>query len=149
MKKSVLVILSLALAVPGFAKTPVGEHVVVAPNCLLRNVLTPYQSVVSSHNFSLVTTNDKGIDGLVSAKTHRSKRICGGFMDVTDAWDGLNADVKNVKQAKAFLNSYLPKDRQTLKRDYRIQYSQQVTDAISKINPDTMWADLKKLTSYP
>lgn len=125
------------------------QHAVVAPSCLLKNVKADYKTLAKKDSFSLIETDDAGIDALAEAK-HKSKG-CGGFMNVTHAW---KADrVKAIAPAKLnqqLLQRYLPKANPSLKKSdpFKIRHTDTVNKLTSGLVPERMWSDLTHLTSY-
>ena len=95
--------------------------------------------------------NDAGVAQLIAAKHHQTK-VCGGFMDVTAAWDdykvkGLTAN----NRAKASLSNYSKDSIPALpikKIAYSVKYEAQVNQLLKSMNPQDMWADLTTLTSF-
>jgi len=144
-KKLILVSLLSSFHCALYAEPNSIQHIVVAPNCLIKNVNANYTTLATSKNLNLIETNDTGIDSLIAAKENKTAR-CGGFMDVTSAWKNYNKKLKNNQNAKTFLSDYetLPK---TLKPSYSIQYPNEVVSLLKQSNPQNMWTRLQALTS--
>ncbi|EKD70061.1 MAG: Aminopeptidase [uncultured bacterium] len=126
------------------------QHIVVVPSCLLTTTID-YKTLATQQNFSLITTSDKGIDQLVEAKQVMRKKECGGFMDVTQAWNSYQTKSIAKNKAKSFLADHLLATQlsSTKEATYDIKYSTQVNQLIATINPQDMWSDLTTLTKFP
>ena len=129
------------------------KHTVVAPACLLKNMSGNYQALATSAGLNLIETNEKGIDQLIAAKEATRKAGCGGFMDVTTAWDAYDAkSVAPVNKAASFLMQYTqPKklssqDQSTV---YTIKYQTQVNQLLNQMNPQDIWDNLTILSAFP
>lgn len=119
------------------------EHVVVAPECLIKKMHGAYQTLATSASFKLITVNDKGINQLISAKNNRST-FCGGFMDVTQAWNESHAKMN----AKTFLSSQIQSVQPPQPLHYDIKYETEVLQLFKQINPQTMWGYLTTLSNF-
>lgn len=150
MKKNVVALVSLGLMsmLAGNANAQVGDHILVAPRCLLKE-LTSLQTITSLQSFSLISANDNGVEALTQAKSHRTPQPCGGFMDVTESWKEYGGDVKNTTKAREFLAKYLPVEQEHKGKNYAIKYKKQTNRIIKTIDSQAMWADLTTLTSFP
>lgn len=118
------------------------EHIIVAPNCLVKNLAlnASYKVLASTSKLMLITTNT--IEPFIEAKHQRTSVPCGGFMDVTNAWQEYNSKLSHVpKQAKHFLKNY-EKNPSNKFKQYSIQYPEQVNEIFKQLNPDEMWSDL-------
>lgn len=142
-----LTILSSA-TLSAYAGTP-EKHIVVTPDCLLKNSSVTQQTLAKSGKLSLIRTDEKGVNQLITLKNKR-RGSCGGFMDVTAAWNtsakaGLSAD----NHAKRFLKSYEMNATPGLKPgSYQVKYTTTVNQLLSTLNPQAMWDNLTKLTSF-
>ncbi len=129
---------------------PVNHHIVVAPQCLTQNLSTPHKTLASANSLSLIDITNDGIDQLIKAKEN-NKTLCGGFMDVSQAWDEFNS--KNniaVNSATIFLHKYAQAGKKSLtagKLNYEIKYPVQVNQLLKQINPQLMWNNLGTLSS--
>lgn len=152
-KLSIFSISLLSLAALSVQASPIDEtHMVVAPKCLLKQTSDNLKTIASKNALVLLQTNDAGIEELVTAKTLNK---CGGFMDVTYAWQQFST--KNLSQkgkAALFLSKYAQQTAFTDEKDnknasvYTIKYQDQTNEMIKKINPQNMWNDLTTLSSY-
>lgn len=129
---------------------PTDQHIVVAPQCLINKLDVRYKTLSNANNLVLIEVNNAGVDKLIAAKNRREKTPCGGFMDVTHAWNEFNA--KNgfaANNAKSFLTNYAqpPKSSLAAKND-SIKYEKQVNQLLKNMNPQDMWTDLTKLTRF-
>ncbi|MBX3708249.1 MAG: M20/M25/M40 family metallo-hydrolase [Gammaproteobacteria bacterium] len=148
-KKLALLSLSLfsLIALAAKAEPIDNRHIIVAPQCLVKNlsVSMNYKTLASSSTLALLETNRLGIDYLIEAKNHRTATPCGGFVDVTDAWDNYHSrDLSSQRKAKSFLQEEMTKESSVKikAKTYGIQYPDQVNQLIKQINPSTIWSDL-------
>lgn len=149
-KKIALVSLGLlsAISLAVQAAPADGKHVVVAPQCLLKNVNADasYKTLSTTKSLVLIETNNAGIDAFIEAKNIRTTTPCGGFMDVTDAWDHYKTKAMTPAQrSQAFLNTYEPSVKKLNKAssvNYSIRYEAQVNDLLKQLNPQEMWTNL-------
>ncbi|OGT45016.1 MAG: hypothetical protein A3E83_05895 [Gammaproteobacteria bacterium RIFCSPHIGHO2_12_FULL_41_20] len=143
-----LSLLSL-LSIPAFAiPVTVNEHVIIAPQCLIKNSHGDYTLLASQPGFALITVNSSGIEQLIEAK-HQAEHgnPCGGFVDVTHAWQSTHFTAKNASQ---FLQNYLQPAKSLMqnKASYSIRYPQQVKQIFDTLNPQAMWNNLTTLTNF-
>ncbi len=120
------------------------QHVIVTPTCLLKNISAKYQTLSTNDKFSLITVNEAGLDQLIDAKAHR-QATCGGFMNVTDAWN------TQKSTASDFLNKYTMKPvtfKNANKTSYSINHPKEVNQLIGMLNPQNMWTNLTKFSSF-
>lgn len=152
-KKIALFSLSIfsALAINAYAATPTQPHVVVAPNCLINKLSTTMQSLASNNELSLIETNEQGVEALITAKAQRTNTPCGGFVDVTDAWQASKSKSLTASEhAASFLKHYASKTSKSLLDDntqYSIRYESVVNQLIKNVNADTIWADLSEFSN--
>lgn len=116
------------------------EHIVVAPQCLIKQLTVKKLAAIDS--LALIQVNDTGINQLIETK-NQQKIPCGGFIDVTQAWQ-----TKGVKDAKTFLAQYEKPVLKTQKSSYSIQYPNQVNQLLKQINPQNMWRNLTTLSNF-
>lgn len=120
------------------------KHIVVAPQCLMKNVNpnTDYKTLSTTTSLTLIETNSAGIDALIEAKNTRTATPCGGFMDATTAWEEYKSKISSSSQrAKSFLKSY-EKTAKHSEGHYAIQYENQVNQLLAQFNPQLIWSDL-------
>jgi leucyl aminopeptidase len=117
-------------------------HVMVAPHCLLETSHIQFNPLATTKKLSLISIQENQIEKLIDAK-HALKKPCGGFIDVTHAWNK-----KNIA-ANKFLESFEYKKPTPSHQTYHIQYENEVNQLISHINPMYMWTRLSDLTNYP
>lgn len=149
-----ILLLSMLSAVSFSAvAAPIASHVVITPQCLLKQLHTTYTTLASTSSYALIEVNNESIDALIEAKHLRRATPCGGFMDVTEDWNAYKAkNIKGTNISKSFLiNQTTPVKKQKSKvtANYKIQYSEQVNKLIAKIDKDAMWSDLTTLTNFP
>jgi leucyl aminopeptidase len=128
------------------------EHIVVAPTCLLSNTSFAHTTLAKTGELALIKTDFNGINYLIDTRDHRHGK-CGGFMDVTQAWiDSPKASLSAGDHAAQFLKSYTaPATKPSLKgtsSHYKIQYTTTVNQLLATMNPQDMWTDLTKLSSF-
>lgn len=124
------------------------SHLVIAPNCLINPSL--HQQILGSNKtFTLLKTNDQGIERLIAAKDAKNP-ACGGFRDVTVNW----ADARNIQPAltaNQFLNQMTTspvKLTTNESKTYSIQYIVQVEKLLKNLNPQVIWNNLTTLTQF-
>lgn len=124
-------------------------HFVVAPNCLLNDASIAKQTLAKTNQLRLIKTDENGINRLIDAK-NKLRGKCGGFMDVTQAYS--NRAKSGLHSEQRFLDSYENTKRSSLKdtdsSSYQIKYSSKVNQLLNTLNPQNMWDDLTKLTSF-
>ena len=131
------------------ADTPTPSHAVLAPPCLIKKLDVAYKTLAATHKFTLIETNEDGIEKLALLK-HQQKNVCGGFMDVTAEWKAFNATSLSKNHAAAFLSDYdKPVKRSviTVKPTYGIRYETAVNALLKQVNPQNMWNNLTTLTN--
>jgi leucyl aminopeptidase len=150
-KRNISALLFTAVAsftLSSYAESP--QHIVVAPNCLIQKIDVPYKTLASKNKFSLVEVNDQGIDALIEKK-HHQKELCGGFMDVTAAWDEYRMQRGLKVKAEAFLKDYITPPKPIKKKAvaYSIKYPAQVNQVFAHLNSTRLWSKLTSLTAFP
>lgn len=149
MKLSNLGLLSvLTLSVSAYATSTSNAAILVTPHCLLKNQTFSYQTLVKSGQFSLIKTDEKGLDQLILAKTHQ-KSVCGGFMNVTHAWQTEKAEGFSVKKKEAFLSHYINNPGSLDVHTYEVKYPNEVQQLFSLLNPQDMLKNLNLLIYFP
>ncbi len=143
--KLILVSLLSSFCTLNYAETIPTQHFVVAPKCLLKNNIS-HKTLATSKKLMLIETNDTGIDSLIAAKQNKTTR-CGGFMDVTSAWESYAKKLTSKHNAKSFLADYENTPKSSLKTSYSIRYPAQVEALIKQSNPQNMWTRLQALSS--
>lgn len=128
-----------------------GQHIVVAPHCLIKNLTVEYNTLSSNDSLSLIEVSDNGMRQLIEAK-HQQKTPCGGFMDVTDSWKDYKVTSIAIRNpADAFLSRHSKPTKNKLAEqpgEYTIQYKKQVNTLISAINPSNIWSNLTTLSNF-
>lgn len=136
-----------AITLSAFAANP---YVLVVPNCLLNQTDFHYQTLIGSNEFMLLKTDDAGLAKLIDAKTHE-QATCGGFMDVTEAWQKDKSASFSANDEASFLNRYTQPDNgvasQPSLAGRSVKYPQQVNRLLSAFNSQMMWNNLTTLTS--
>jgi len=152
-KKLILFSFGLLSAISFTVKAQsVDQHILVAPECLLKNTNNSYKPLASAKSLSLIAADNASIEQLVAAK-NANKTLCGGFMDVTRAWNKYNAiHPASTDQAKSFLMQYTSQNQslspqKKKKPVYEIKYQKQVTQLLTQLNPQEMWGLLTTLSS--
>lgn len=156
--KHKLVLISIGLlssiSIAQATEVPTAKHLIVAPNCLLKNVSANIHTLSVSDSLSLLEVNDAGIDELIAARTQQQKTPCGGFMDVTEDWNAYKYPRGWAQKSKSFLEIYEKDVAKPLGRvkkskpEFAIQYEQQVGELLKKLNPQNMWNSLTTLSDF-
>ena len=148
LKKSLFIISSavmLSATMPA-AMAASEKHIVIAPQCLLDTANITFKTLSTKKTLRLIEVDDAGIQQLAANK-HKSKTLCGGFMDVTRDWQNKNALVHLTPAS--FLDSYkLEKVTPAKKVEYKIQHEKETENVLKTINPQNMWTNLTTLTSF-
>jgi leucyl aminopeptidase len=121
--------------------------VVVAPQCLSQHLTGHYQTLATQGSLTLVSVDETGLEALMQAKDQQ-KTPCGGFMNVTDAWQ----QKTRAGDANHFLSLYMPSAKSTrsiANSGYHVAYPTEVNQALKLLNPEDMWSKLTTLTQYP
>ncbi len=144
LKKSLVAITS-AVLLSNFAIAAPAKHMVIAPQCLLKFVPVKFKTLSNKKELSLIEVDQDGIEQLSLAK-HQAKQPCGGFTDVTRAW---NKQQSAHQLAPAnFLTTYTAAPALTKKHgDYQIQFEKETQAVLNTIDTENMWAYLTKITS--
>ena len=119
------------------------KHMVIAPECLIKNLNMSEQVIASTNHFSLLNVNASGIDQLIAAKHHQTKP-CGGFVDVTNEFNPKMNAIEFLSRHTRFTETSLMKN----KTEYSIKYQPQVNQLLLQLNPQSMWANLTTLTEF-
>jgi len=146
-KNKKLTFVSLLLSFSVIAQAASDEkNVVVLPKCLISDITTNYKTFSSTNSLSLIETNEAGIDTLITAKNQHRATPCGGFIDVTEAWNKYNSKgIATKSSAKLFLDGYVHPVKHTLTKSpitYNIQYPNQVNQLLQTINSQDIWENL-------
>lgn len=143
--KIILSTIALTATGPGMAAATTGEHMIVAPNCLIKQIAS-IKPLTSNQSLSLIRANQHQLDLLIEAKAKPTPTACGGFVDVSYEW---NHQARNISYS-SFLSNY-SQPRQTTKAsatNYGINYSKQVETLLKTINPQDIWQDLTTLSQF-
>lgn len=156
------VALAAALTVSATSAFATAETVtLVAKTCLSTHLKAPHKILRQSGEFQLIQTSQEGIDQLNQAK-HKGEKSCGGFLNVTEAWQKNASETKGKMSPEYFL-AYaqarrsndpinfpgMPPVKPAEETKYNIRYSSDVNQLLNNITPENMWANLTHLTSYP
>lgn len=126
----------------------IDSHVVVAPNCLLKNLKPSYQTLSANTEFALILANDQVIEQLNAVK-HQQKS-CGSYIDATQDWYDFKTK-SPAADAKVFLKNFITMPSLSYVHSnpqYKIQYEKQVQQILAQTNPQNMWTHLTTLTSF-
>lgn len=150
LKKSLFIISSAVMLAATTSAAIAGptNHQVIAPTCLISAAKFSFKTLSNQQGVSLIEVNDAGIQQLAEAK-HHTKPACGGFMDVSRAWESKQALRKQTPAT--FLAGHLSASKKSLTADkptYQIKHEKQVTALIETITPANMWENLTTLTSF-
>lgn len=138
-----------ALTVPALAMAH--EHYIVAPQCLLKNADSHVTRLSSKQQLVLIKTDETGLEDLIAAKASQ-KTKCGGFINVTHAWDKYHNKAGINSNYSTFLTNYVPTKHHNsfnTKSKYKIRYKQVVQNLLPSINPAEAWTNLTTLTAFP
>jgi len=130
------------LSCTAYAQPPEESYVVIAPQCLLKNLTAQHELLSANKEFSLLKINESGLNQLIAAKTNQ-KVVCGGFVNVTDDWQRN----KNFS-ATAFLTQHTLITANKINAEYAIQYPTEVKQLLNLLNPQDMWNDLTVLSNF-
>ncbi len=124
---------------------PVNEQfVIVAPQCLVKQTHGNLKVLSENTLLALITTNQAGLEQLITAKQHPGVTPCGGFIDVTDEWQKTG----KTRKSAAFLATYMPKPSASLHQNYTIKYEEQVNKLLPQVSLDNMKTNLTHLSGY-
>ena len=141
--KKTIALLLTGLASINIAYATTANRMIVAPHCLIKQIETPHKTLASQNKYSLIEINQNGIDELSVKKNLQ----CGGFIDVTDTWQGNN--IKNSR-AKDFLKDFINSSNKTISPTaYSIKYPTQVNQMLAKLNSQRMWNRLTTFSGFP
>ncbi len=119
------------------------EHRIVAPHCLTQNTAIHYKNLASHSELHFFSIDESDIPLLIEKK-HLQHTRCGGFMDVTDAWNRS----KEKMDPNTFLNQYENKTTPHLKTTYTIRYPHEVKELSLAINPLEIWNQLTYFSGF-
>ncbi len=143
MKKIILLLLFL-FPVCSIANTVNKPRIVIAPKCLIDKANVSHRVLVVDNDLLLVQVSDDQIEQIAAVKSQKPR--CGGFMDVTDEW----AQIGKRSGAKAFLSQYSSVSVPApAAQSYSIKYPAQVNQLLAQTNPQRLWDNLTKFTSFP
>jgi len=135
-----------------FTVTPAvsDSHIIVVPQCLLKQLHAHYKILSTSSPFSLLEVDDEGINQLTEAKKFPCVISCGDFMDLTQSWNDFSSHGEtSINRAKAFLVENISTRASLIHNKYQIKYFNEVNALIQHINSQVMWSDLATLTRFP
>lgn len=130
------------------------QHIVLAPQCLVENLGTRYDLLASNKELFLIATDKQGITQLNLIKKSQ-KKPCGGFVDVTRAWQkyhALNTTQAIINNSEQFLAKYTKFNKSPFSAKneiYKIRYKSQVNQLLKQINPHFLWDSLPILSNFP
>ncbi|OGT44600.1 MAG: hypothetical protein A3F42_05735 [Gammaproteobacteria bacterium RIFCSPHIGHO2_12_FULL_37_34] len=127
---------------------PAEKTIIVARHCLIKRMTHPYSTLIENQNLSLIATDIRGIQQLINLKQHQ-KKVCGGFIDVTEEWHQFTIKPVSESKKKLFLKQYdMPIHTSSETAHYSIKYEPQVNQLLHQINPQNMWNNLTTLTNF-
>jgi len=136
---------SFLLSQGAFSATTDSSYILVTPDCLINKFDAPYQTLSHNKNFSLIKLNVENFTKLIGVRNSQ-KTLCGGFINVTDAYNSSHFSNEN---SALFLEKYIPKTSISKKQfNYGINHTKEVNQLLALLNPDEMWKNLTKLSSY-
>jgi len=119
------------------------QHMIVAPHCLTQNTGIHYRNLASHSELHFFSIDESDMTLLIEKK-HLQHNRCGGFMDVTQAWN----HSKGKMDANTFLNQYENKITAHAKTSYKIRYQNEVNEVMKKIVPNKLWDELGYFSSF-
>lgn len=150
-KKSLITLCVASLNLTAFsaeAAEPVST--IVAPNCLINKLNTPYKKLATTNDLSLIQTNKDGLNQLVQNKMAPNE-VCGGFVNVSTAWNEAQTKQKlTASFAKTFLKQYaIPAQAKKVAiKPPVLNHSQEVAKLYSLLTPANLMSTLKNLSSF-
>lgn len=139
-------ICSAALLAAATGTAFAGTHVVSAPSCLISASKIHAEVLAWSDNIFLLSVDDDAIEALNDAK-HQSKTPCGGFKDVTAAWNRSHLTIQQRKGNETFFKQLMTPKKVPSDVSYSIQYQTEANKLISQLNPQRMWDSLMTFSS--
>lgn len=156
-KKKEVIALSLSilssLTFSAYATSPTDSYVLVTPDCLLKNAAFSYQVLAEENQFTLLKTNDAGLEQLALEKHRQAFTNCGNFMNVTDTWENEESyKQNNAQDNESLLHSFIAPVPVTtpFATPLTIQYQSQVNQLLSQLTPtrtQAMWNSLLDLSN--
>jgi leucyl aminopeptidase len=122
-------------------------HLLVAPDCLITT--SGVTTTVLAHDapLTLILADDNTLSQLSDAK-HQHKKLCGGFIDVSDQWQRYQGNKTSQKNYQAFLKNFVTPMKKSLSHaTYTIRYEKEANQLLSQLNPDLMWSSLTVFSS--
>ncbi|HTM64348.1 MAG TPA: M20/M25/M40 family metallo-hydrolase [Gammaproteobacteria bacterium] len=124
-----------------------GSHIIIAPACLVNAANAPVEVMAQSSSMQLLKVDDAALEKFSDVK-HQTKSACGGFKNVTAAWNKAKPGIHHVKDHQAFMNAHtFAKPEQAATNSYRIRFENEANQLISQIQPQQMWDRLKSFSS--
>lgn len=148
MKRKMIGLMAIAILSAGSSAAMAmsnNEHVLLAPNCLLKNITGTYSVLGSNKEYTIVNANEDTIESMAEAKKSL-KSNCGGFTDITMSWN--TAKFSKTYSINDFITKQTVSKSIELKRKYQIQYTKATEDVIKTIKPKVMWKNLTTLTQF-
>lgn len=116
------------------------QHMIIAPHCLSKQAGIT-STIASNKTLDLFKATNADIEKLNAAR-HDNKTPCGGFVNVTRAWQ------QNAKSADKFLAYYeKPSHKSRTHKSYSIKHEDTVNKLLKSLNPDLMWSKLTVFSS--
>jgi len=121
-------ILPLLLLITSLSANASDTFFIIAPHCLIKHIPahTDYQILSTTPSLAFIKTSN--LQPFIEAKQLRTKKPCGGFMNVTDS-----AFLKKTNTALSSLKTT---------PHYSIRYSAYVNPLLNQIHAEDIWADL-------
>ena len=114
---------------------------VILPQCLLDQVKVEYTILHTSKNIVLIEINSLNIKELIATRDQQ-KTVCGGFIDVTEAWHNSH----KINKAHDFLTGFTSSSIKNM--SYSLRYPAAVNHLMAQLNPQYLWNRLINLSSY-
>lgn len=121
------------------------EHYLITKSCLTQNINKEIRTLAREQDFVFIRVDDAARDALIAAKTQLRDK-CSGFIDVSYEWLE-NKQAQPMATAQYFLKMQLAEPK-FIAPTYKVRYEKQTNALLKTLNPQNMWADLTKLTSF-
>jgi leucyl aminopeptidase len=138
MKRLLLASIPLAISLSCFASAH--PRMIIAPTCLTKN--NSINILAQKNNFVLAEISKENIEQLITEKQNQ-KTLCGGFKDVTAAWNK-----SPTKNPSAFLEKDISPVKSLAPVTYNIQYEKQVHTLIAQVNPQNILDTLTEFSGF-
>ncbi len=135
---------SFLLANPVIANTSAKTEQLKVPQCLAAHLPSDYTVIAENNSFRIIDIPATDLEKIV----HIADKVkCGRFTNITHRMQSTNRQARQ-KQAQQLLVKSPKKTLLARQSAYPIQHQVEVSEAIGKVNVETIMATLTHLTSY-